>query len=125
MKRRSTTEAREAWRLEQSECFVPGCKARYGLECHECLGGSDRSKTIKNHAFLLMLCQDHHRELCSRPNQESLVKQLAWKLWSDPENADTGAVVRMWRPKCSAAFVQEIIEEVETAYATILKEYGP
>ena len=119
-KRKPTTTAiREQWRLEQDCCMMPGCKARFGLQVHEIVGSSDRHKAIHLTAMFLCLCPQHHEQLGSRPNQKSLVRQLAVKQWADPENSDPAAVIRMWRPKCTQEFLSEILNAVAEEYKII------
>lgn len=119
---------RETWRKEQDACHCPGCKrsSRRGavMEVHEIVGGSDRAKTCKLTAFMLYLCHACHFDLGSRPSQESLVKQLAWKLWGDPEHFNPQIVVKMWRPNCTAEFVVEIIDAVKLEYAKIVRDFA-
>ena len=119
---------RDEWKCSYGDhCFEPGCKAsiRRGdvLECHECVGGSDRHKTVRMPEFWLALCQTHHEPLGSRPNQESLVRQLAVKLFADPLHYNATAVVKMWRPNCTADFVLEIISAVQVEHARLIREY--
>jgi hypothetical protein len=94
------------------------------MEVHEIIGGSDRSKTVKLPAFWLFLCHEHHFDLGSRPSQESLVKQLAWKLWGDPEHFNPQIVVKIWRPNCTAEFIVEIIHAVKAEYAQIVRDFA-
>jgi hypothetical protein len=94
------------------------------MEVHEIIGGvSDRSKSIGMTAMLLFLCPECHGRLGSRPNQESLVSQMAWKLWADPDNYTPEAVIRLWRPKCTEAFLAEVLAEVAIEYANIRENY--
>jgi hypothetical protein len=106
--------------------MVPGCKAtvRSGaiLDCHEIIGASDRSKTILLPACWLLLCREHHEPLSSRPPQASLVRQLAVKLWADDENADSMAVITLWRPNSTEEFREEVLQQVWAEYKRIVKE---
>ena len=127
MKPRRTTDAREQWRREQDRCFVPGCpcSVRRGdiMEVHEIIGGSDRPKAIGMLPTLLFLCREHHDTLGSRPSQESLVKQLAWKRFADPEHYVAATVVKLWRPNCQPALIADIVTAVKAEYAQIVKEH--
>ena len=121
------TARRDEWKRSQSGCMFPGCKAtvRSGaiLDCHEIIGGADRQKTLLFPAFWLLLCREHHAELPSRPNQECLVRQLAIKLWADSDNADSFAVITLWRPNSTEEFRQEVLQQVWAEYKRIVKEY--
>jgi hypothetical protein len=118
---------RETWRKEQDACHNPECQARYSrgdtMEVHEIIGGSDRRKTVKLPPFWLFLCHACHFDLGSRPSQESLVKQLAWKLWTDLDHYDAKAVIKLWRQKCTEAFVAEIEAAVKAEYAAIVRDF--
>ena len=124
-----TTDARDEWRREQDACFNPSCKAtvRGGsvLECHEIIGGiADRHKTIKLPAFWLALCPTCHNLFGSRPNQDSIVQQLAWKRWNDDEHYDAAAVIMLWRPNGTVDMMNEIVAAVNAAYADIAREHA-
>ena len=94
------------------------------METHEIIGGSDRAKTVTMPAFFLFLCHADHNTLGSRPNQESLVKQLSWKKWSDPDNYNPAAVIRMWRPNCTPAFEVELIDAIAEEYQIIVRNFA-
>ena len=126
-RRSSTTPVREQWRKEQDACMLPGCKAsqRHGdtMEIHEIVGGADRAKALHLPALWLYLCHADHERFPSRPNQEQLVQELAIKLWADAENYDLNAVMRLWRPNCTLAFVEEIRLAVKDEYLRIVRDY--
>jgi hypothetical protein len=127
MKSRLTTDAREEWKRSQIGCFHPGCQqtVRNGdlLDCHEIVGGADRQMAMCLPSTWLLLCRYHHDKLGSRPTQTSLIEQLAWKKFSDPEHHHPTQVIRLWRPRCTAELVSEILKAVDAEYRRLVREY--
>jgi len=113
---------RDEWRREQDLCHSPGCKTRTRMSVHEIIGGSDRSRTVMLAPFWLWLCIHHHNLLGSRPNQQQLVRQLAIKMWADPDNYDPKAVIKLWRPNGTADLVREVIADAAIEHAKIARE---
>ena len=120
-------DRRDEWKSEQDACMTPGCKAtvRGGsvLDCHEIVGGSDKPRAMTMPATWLALCRSCHDKLGSRPNNESLARQLAVKKWADPENYDLTAVVRLYYPTCQPAFIEQIDAAVKVEYNNILRDW--
>ena len=121
-------DRRDEWRREQDACFNPACPASYRrgdlMDVHECIGGSDRAKTIEIPAYWIFVCRTCHDTLPSRPNRDQLIQQLAWKKWGDPENYDPTAVIMMWRPNGTLELMKEIVAAVNATYAAIVSEYA-
>ena len=119
--------ARDEWKFAHPDCFFPDCHASANrgdiIDVHEILGASDRAKTILIPAYWIACCRCHHEQLSSRPPQASLVRQLAVKLWADDENADSMAVITLWRPNSTEEFRQEVLQQVWAEYKRIVKEY--
>jgi hypothetical protein len=119
---------RDDWKRNQNECHWPGCLASYRggavMDCHEIIGGADRPKTILFPAFWLWLCRFHHSPLGSRPFQESLVRQLAVKRFSDPDYDDLELIVKLWRPKATEELVVEINQAVNVEYRRIVRDFA-
>jgi hypothetical protein len=125
---KSSSNARDLWKQSHDRCMIPGCHRsfRHGdvLDCHEIIGASDRSKTVSMPAFWLLCCRTHHEEFPSRPAQDSLVRQLAIKLWADPDAFNIDVVVNLWRPKATMELVEDIVAAVQKEYRAIVKEFG-
>jgi hypothetical protein len=116
---------RDKWKMSFRRCFFPGCKSSDGQgETHEIIGGSDRHKTVKQDAFWIIACRHCHDKLGSRPNEASLIEQLAVKLWNDPEHYNLVAVMAAWRPNATAGYVSEVSLRVMAEYRRIMKEYA-
>jgi hypothetical protein len=120
--------ARDEWKQIHDRCMNPGCKASGSrgdiMDVHEILGASDRAKTIMLPAYWLLLCRKCHEQLPSRPHRDCLVRQLAVKLWADDKNADSMAVITLWRPNATEEFRQEVLQQVWAEYKRIVKEYS-
>jgi hypothetical protein len=92
------------------------------MDCHELLGGPLRSKTVLMPSCWVFLCRPCHQKETSCPDQASLIRLLAVKMWADYEHFNPTEVIKLWRPKCQQSLVDEIIAAVSIEFNRIMRE---